>query len=226
MKSKEREEARRLRHEGYSVKEICQTLGVAKSSVSVWVRDIELTSEQRNRLIEKGSPRMRGRFDGAEANARKHLELRREYQEAGRLKAREQDPLHIAGCMLYWAEGRKARNRLELVNSDADLLKFYMKFLRESLDAPNDKMKIHVNCYLGNGIELTEIEDYWLKILDLSKSHLGKSVVNAQPTSSQQKGRKLLYGVCKLSVQSTELVQHVFGAIQEYSGIDKPEWLL
>jgi predicted transcriptional regulator len=175
MKSKEREEARRLRHEGYSVKEICQTLGVAKSSVSVWVRDIELTSEQRNRLIEKGSPRMRGRFDGAEANARKHLELRREYQEAGRLKAREQDPLHIAGCMLYWAEGRKARNRLELVNSDADLLKFYMKFLRESLDAPNDKMKIHqqaVSKKAGN--YFTEFANYQCKAPNLSNMSLAQ----------------------------------------------------
>lgn len=46
--------------------------------------------------------------------------------------------------------------------------------------------------------------------------------VNKQPTSSQQKGRKLPYGVCEVSVQSTKAVQHVFGAIQEYSGIDKP----
>lgn len=36
---------------------------------------------------------------------------------------------------------------------------------------------------------------------------------------------KLPYGVCTVQVCSTELVQHVFGAIQEYSGFDNPAWL-
>jgi transcriptional regulator with XRE-family HTH domain len=44
VKTAEREEARRLRRdEGLSVKELAGLLGVSKSSVSLWVRDIELT---------------------------------------------------------------------------------------------------------------------------------------------------------------------------------------
>jgi AcrR family transcriptional regulator len=42
-KEAEREEARRLRAEGLSVRRIATRLGVAKSSVSVWVRDVEVT---------------------------------------------------------------------------------------------------------------------------------------------------------------------------------------
>lgn len=226
LKSKEREEARRLRRQGYSVKEICQTLGVAKSSVSVWVRDIELTSEQRQRLIEKGNPRQRGYFAGSEAVAAKHQLIRREYQEIGRRKAKEGDPLHLAGCMLYWAEGAKSRNALTIVNSDVDMLTFYMRFLRQSLSVENNQIVIRITCYINNGISQKEIEEYWLKALSLPHSCIRKTIVNVQPVSSQQKGRKLPYGMCNISIFSTELVQHVFGAIQEYSGIDKPEWLL
>jgi len=40
-KDAERQEARRLRAEGASVKRIAKRLGVAQSSVSVWVRDVE-----------------------------------------------------------------------------------------------------------------------------------------------------------------------------------------
>jgi len=36
----------------------------------------------------------------------------------------------------------------------------------------------------------------------------------------------LLYGTCEIAIHETRLVQQVFGAIQEYTGIDKPEWLL
>lgn len=51
MKQDKRAEARRLRQEqGLSVNQICKQLGVAKSSVSVWVRDIQLTEEQKAEL--------------------------------------------------------------------------------------------------------------------------------------------------------------------------------
>ena len=36
---------------------------------------------------------------------------------------------------------------------------------------------------------------------------------------------KLPYGVCTLKVHSTQAVQHIYGAIQEYAGFDQPAWL-
>jgi len=47
VKPEARDEARRLRFEGASINEIEKTLGVARSSVSRWVSDIELSPEQR-----------------------------------------------------------------------------------------------------------------------------------------------------------------------------------
>jgi len=226
MKKEQREEARRLRREeGLSVKEICTRLGVAKSSVSVWVRDIELTFEQRLSL-KKRNPVYAGQHLGAQTNILKHRELRRQYQEEGRQKARENDPLHIAGCMLYWGEGKKNKNSLILTNSDPGMMVFYIKFLRQSLTLSNENISVYLNCYLGNGLSVVEIENFWLDLLELPRNCLGKTIVNAQPHSSQQKGRKLNYGVCNLAVHNTRIVHHVYGAIQEYSGIDKPEWLM
>ncbi len=128
--------------------------------------------------------------------------------------------------MLYWGEGEKARNALSIANSDPGLLMFYLKFLRESLQVDDNLITIRITCYLGNGLELVEIENYWLNAFNLPRSCLSKSTMNIQPVSSQQKGRKLKYGVCNLTVYSTTLIQHVLGAIQEYTGIDKPEWLM
>ena len=51
MKTDERNEARRLRALGWSIREIQAHLGVARSSVSIWVRDVPLTQEQRDELI-------------------------------------------------------------------------------------------------------------------------------------------------------------------------------
>jgi DNA-binding CsgD family transcriptional regulator len=225
MKAIEREQARALRREGQSIKEICRALGVSKSSVSVWVRDIVLTEAQIETLQARQAVKA-GQSSGGRTNHAKFLRFRQEYQAEGRAKAQEGEPLHLAGCMLYWAEGRKSRNHLELVNSDAAMLQFYVSFLRKSLHVQDEKMRLYINCYTNNGITLTQIENYWLNTLGLPRDCLGKTQVNNQPKSSKQLGRKLLYGVCNVSLNSTRLVQHVLGAIQEYTGIDKPEWLL
>ena len=54
MKLKEKSEARRLRFLGCSLNEIQERLGIAKSSISLWVRDVELTPEQKKELSRKG----------------------------------------------------------------------------------------------------------------------------------------------------------------------------
>ncbi|MEP7291210.1 MAG: hypothetical protein ABI835_05480, partial [Chloroflexota bacterium] len=224
-KPHERVEARRLRREGMSLKDIAKLLGVAKASVSVWVRDIPLTDEQNATLRDKYH-HYDAKIKGSRANFQKGLEQRIAYQQEGRAKAREGDSLHLAGCMLYWAEGSKSRASLELVNSDPDMLSFFIKFLRESLCVSETKLSARIICYTNNGVSIQEIESYWLNKLSLQRTALRKTTDNAQPKSSQQRGRKLMYGVCVLSVHSVKAKQHVYGALQEYIGIDKPEWVL
>jgi hypothetical protein len=226
MKKDQREEARRLRREqGLAITDICKQLGVAKSSVSVWVRDIVLTEAQQVAL-NKQHYAYWAQMRGAHTNAIKGREQRRIYQEEGRQKAREGDPLHLAGCMLYWGEGTKTRNSLQMSNSDAGMLIFFIHFLKESLIVSSNQIILRIFCYLGNGLSEQEIESYWLQKLQLPPQCLRKTVVNVRPISSQQKGRKLLYGTCEISVHETRLIQHVLGAIQEYGGIEKPEWLM
>ncbi|MAS33200.1 MAG: hypothetical protein CL610_04285 [Anaerolineaceae bacterium] len=226
MKPEKREAARRLRREGQSINEIVHALGVSKSSVSLWVRDVELTPQQQRALYDRRGPRYEAQTNGSKAVAAKYRALRLAYQEEGRAKAREMDPLHMAGCMLYWAEGKKRRNTLAFTNSDASMICFYVnKFLRQCLQVDNERITIYLNYYLGNGLSQEEVEYYWLSLLQLPRSSLRSIVVNAQPSSSEQKGRKLIYGVCEVDVNDTKLTQHVYGAIQEYSGIDNPEWL-
>lgn len=221
----EREQARVLRAGGMSVKDIARQLGVSKSSISVWVRDIPLSDAQQAALQEKHR-QYEATLKGSQANREKGLRQRLTFQQEGRARAREGDTLHLAGCMLYWAEGAKDRTSLRIVNSDPDMLAFFCRFLREALSVPDEKMTVRVICYTNNGISVDEIETYWLTLLGLPRECLRRTIVNQQPKSSRQRGRKLMYGVCVLYVHSTHLVQHFYGAIQEYAGIDKPAWIL
>jgi hypothetical protein len=224
-KNVQRDLARQMRQEqGLPINDIAKQIGVSLSSVSLWVRDIKLSSEQEETL-RWNNKRIDAQKAGSQANVIKHRALRQQYQEEGRIKAREGDLLHIQGSMLYWAEGAKGRDGIKFSNSDIDMMIVFIRFLRECLIIPEEKITLYIHCYLGNGLYLENIENYWLNSLDMHHSQIRKSTVNNQPISSQQKGRKLLYGVGHLTVNSARYVQHIFGAIQEYTGINKPEWL-
>jgi AcrR family transcriptional regulator len=224
MKAKEREEARRLRAEGISVKAIAAQVGVSTSSVSRWVRDIELSAEQRADLAMR-DPSVVGHPAGGLARAAYAREERRRWQEDGRALARAGDPLHRSGCFLYWAEGTKDRNRVTLTNSDPDLLLVFRRFLARCFAVPDERLVFAVNCFLGNGLTLEEIEAHWLGVLELPRACLRASTVNTPSSASRGRGRTLLHGTGRLEVCSTAIVQSIYGAIQEYAGIDRPEWL-
>jgi hypothetical protein len=133
----------------------------------------------------------------------------------------------MAGCMLYWAEGSKARNVLTFANSDRNMLRFFSRFLRKSLGVAAEDYRVRLNVYTNNGLSLRAIEDYWLEALQAPRSCLRGHSLNHYPTStSGSKRNRLPYGVCSLRVaRSTWLVQHIAGAIQEYADFEQPKWL-
>jgi transposase-like protein len=53
----------------------------------------------------------------------------------------------------------------------------------------------------------------------------------ARRLAYQERGRqkkrknKLPYGTCRISVHSTEIVQTIYGSIQEFVGFDRADWL-
>ena len=105
-KIEEKMKAREYRRQGKSILWIARKLNVAKSSVSTWTRDIELTDEQYE-YLQNSEERQEAQRKAAEANVIVHRNKRLKYQESGRKQAREGCLLHQGGCMLYWAEGKK-----------------------------------------------------------------------------------------------------------------------
>ena len=214
-------EARHLRSvEGRSIKEIAERVGASQSLVSIWVRDIVLTTRQRGVLIDRARVR-RTRSRMA------HFRNRRlRHQARGRAQARRSEPAHAAGCMLYWAEGSKSRNSVQFVNSDREMVRYFVDFLRAYYGVPDERFRIACNLFADHLERQREIEQFWLDTLCLPQSCLRKSTVNVYSKYSQKKRtNRLPYGTVRVCVHSTEIVQSIYGAIQEYAGFERPEWL-
>lgn len=144
------------------------------------------------------------------------------YQDEERLKAREGHPLHLAGCMLYWAEGAKDSNRLYFVNSDSNMLRLFMRFLREELHVQDEEITLYVHCHTTDIDQHRTITAYWLNTLALPESCFRKILIKQGSETSRN---VLLNGICSIRVYNVKVLQHIYGAIQEYAGFDHLAWL-
>jgi transposase-like protein len=220
-----RAEARRLRSEGgMTIRTIATRLGVAPSTVHHWTRGIALTREQRDAIRHSDAAR-RARAAGNQAMRAQARQRRLAAQDHGRQLAGQTDPLHLAGCMLYWAEGSKRRNDVEFTNSDPDLMRTFVDFLTRCHGVPPNDIRLTLNVHLDNGLRLSEIEERWLTRLNLPRPCLGCHTLNRTSGASAQPRRTLPYGTARVVVHSTFIVQSIYGAIQEYARIERPEWL-
>jgi hypothetical protein len=127
--------------------------------------------------------------------------------------------------MLHWAEGSKSRNVVALTNSDPDMLAVFVRFMRRCYGVGDEQFALAVNCHLNNGLSFEEIERWWLHRLALPAACRRGASVNRPSRASRWRRNVLLYGTARVCVYSTFIVQSIYGAIQEYAGIDRAEWL-
>lgn len=221
--------ARRLRSEGMPYKRIAKQVGASVSTVYAWTNDIQLTPAQieRNRTGPGGPANPADVRRRAYSWSRKCRNQRLARQREGRSRALDGDPIHLAGCLLYWAEGSKSKNVLTFSNSELPMVRLFRDFVTECFDVGPERFSLTLHVYLNNGLEIGEIEHFWLNGLDLPESVLRKHAIDPTPTSSSgRKRNKLPYGVCSLRVlRSSDILHHIYGAIQEYAGFDEPSWL-
>lgn len=213
------------RYEGRSIKEIARVLGVSKSSVSLWVRDIELSDEQHAALQARNGLHERQRLANAAMRAKARIR-RVAAQDDGRRRVRQADKLYVIGCMLYWAEGSRNRNKLVFTNSDPEMVRVFVNFLRCAFGVPANRIRLTCNLFADHEERQRQIEDFWLEVAGLQRASLCKSTVNHySPYTKKKRTNKLPYGTCRVVINSTELAQTIYGSIQELAGFDRPEWL-
>jgi hypothetical protein len=101
--------------------------------------------------------------------------------------------LRAAGCMLFWAEGSKARNHAEIVNADPEVIRLFAKFLRAYFDVPDEKFRVACNLFADHLEKQREIEDFWLAVVGVPRTCLTKTMVNRYSPYSKKKRRNKLH---------------------------------
>jgi hypothetical protein len=157
----EQQQARQLRRTGLPLAEIALRVGVSKSSVSLWVRDVEFDPLPR-------PPRGRRRVPNA-LQRRKQAEIDRLVTEGrmrvGRLSERE---FLVAGLALYAGEGAKRDGAVKFANSDPQMIEFYCAWLRRFFEI--DETRLRVRLYLHQGLDLDASVVFWSGLTGIPES--------------------------------------------------------
>ena len=115
---------------------------------------------------------------------------------------------------------------MQFVNSEPAMVRYFVEFLRRHYDVPDDALRVDCNLFADHIERQREIEQFWLDTLELPATCLRKSTVNVHSKHSKKKRQgRLPDGTVRVVVHSTELLQQIYGAIQEYGGFERPEWL-
>jgi transcriptional regulator with XRE-family HTH domain len=161
-----RAKARELRGQGMNYEEIAGALGVAKSSVSLWVRDLPTPTRLSYEECRKRSAEGARRYWEAERpvrEARRAAVREAAAAEIGELTDRE---ILIAGAIAYWCEGAKNKpyrrsDRVIFTNSDPALIQFFLRFLTAA-GTPPENLTFQV--YIHENADVRSAELFWLNV--------------------------------------------------------------
>jgi hypothetical protein len=210
-----RAQARNLREQGHDYDQIAAELGVSKSSVSLWVRDLPrppgLSYEECRRRAAEGVQR----YWAAQRP------IREAEREAARVAAAAQiGPLNdrevlIAGAIAYWCEGSKDKpyrraDRVSFVNSDPTLITFFLRFLEAAGVAP-DQLIFRV--YVHESADADAAEHFWREVTHAQVAQFRRPTLKRHnPRTVRKNVGPDYHGCLRIDVRrSTDLYQKIEG---------------
>ncbi|HLM84340.1 MAG TPA: helix-turn-helix domain-containing protein [Candidatus Bathyarchaeia archaeon] len=205
-----------MRKKGKSYKEISRKLGIPKSTMHYWFKNLQWSEKIKDNLTERSVKLSRKRIKKViKANKERWLKWREDFKKeaAEEFPKLRKNPTFIAGLMLYWGEGdSKLKNTTRLTNTDPRMISLFCKFVVEILKVPRSDIKAHLTIYPD--LSDSKCKKYWSKETKLPINQFNKTQViyGKHPT------RRLENGICSIRVpRSCGLKEKIFVWIDLFS---------
>jgi len=212
--AKVKETARKLRNEGGSINDISAELSVAKSTISLWVRDVELPKAI---LAKMQQYEIAGRTRGLSAiAARRDLDDQLILKYAGEMWSQldlfdNKDFWKICAALLFWCEGAKRLSNMMFSNSDPEMVSLYMKALRKGFDINENKFSVQLHLHEYHDVEKQVA--YWSKLMGIPVNQFNKPYIKPHTGKRKREGYpgcvSLRYGEARLA-RKLSAIYHVF----------------
>jgi len=223
-KSREKNEAKEMRKEGMSIKDIATFLNISKSSASLWCREIVLSQKQKqkiyNKMIKAGH---RGRIKGAEKNKKKRLERIKTHEaDAKKILTHlsDRDKLML-GLGLYWGEGAKTK-RVHLSNSDPVMIRLFQHILEDIFFVKRDQLVPRININEIHRDSEKDLLKFWSSLLELPERQFKKTRFIPVQNKKIYSNYNEHFGTLSLKVEkSTDLNYKIIAFINRLKDLDR-----
>lgn len=207
--------ARELRAQGLDYEEIAGALGVSKSSVSLWVRDMprpgRLSYEECRKRAAEGS-RLYWEVERPAREAQREAVRAAAAGQIGVLSKRE---ILIAGAIAYWCEGTKSKphRRQECVvfiNSDPGLIRFFLLFL---LAAGVEPTQLRFRVHIHETADVSAAEQFWRDVTAADPAQFQRTTLKTHNPRTIRKNVGADYHGCLIVKvrQSADLYRRIEG---------------
>jgi len=123
-----------------------------------------------------------------------------------------EEKLKIAGIMLYWAEGTLKGNTVDFANSNPQMIRIFLRFLREICGISEERLRVYFYGYSYHN--LNKLKSYWHNVTEVSLSQFTKPYIRkGNPNLSE---RKLQYGLIHIRYSDKRLLETIKFWIDEY----------
>ena len=195
-------QARVLRADGRTLLDIATELGVAKSSVSLWVRDVAFEARGRRPSVDR-RPHPQ------------HLAKVAEIAECDRL-GRERigtlssDAFLAAGTALYAGEGSKSDGKVTFANTNPEMMALFCAWLRRFFVI--DESRVRARVYLHEGLDLDAAEAYWSSVTGVPRGQFNRACrAKADPSIRLSKHE---YGCAYLDYHRSRTHREIMGLVR------------
>lgn len=220
-----RARALKLRLRGRSYSEIQKELGVAKSTLSGWFKDVVLSDMAKTRLASRtriGAEVFIKLNKAQTHHARERVALIRA-RSRQTIRPFSQADLRILGAALYWAEGYKrpivrdgrevTSHAVSFLNSDPDMIRLFIVFLERSLGVSRSDIRATMRLY--SHINEEEARRYWMRATELPAEQFRRSTnLITGASKGKRPFNRLPYGTLQISVYRTDTFHEIMGLIE------------
>ncbi|MSU45217.1 MAG: hypothetical protein EXS47_01120 [Candidatus Zambryskibacteria bacterium] len=186
------------RNKKYSIKEISDYLKVSVDATTFFFRKQNI---QRRTQKEAQYEKFLKKTPSFKKNILKNADLK---------------TLSIIGIMLYWAEGFKGNDSstyqaVDFTNSDPNMIKIFLKFLRSTYSLNESKLRILLYCYSDQNV--TDLVRFWSKTTLIPQSQFSKPYVKS---NFNKDGNKMKHGMVHVRYSDKKLLLDIKSMIEFY----------
>lgn len=189
-------EAIKLRKQGQSIAYVEKTLGIPRSTLSGWFKDVPLTNAQKKKLHKNWENALvKARKEAVKwhnARKRERIDLARSsaLETLNKINLMDNSTLELSLALLYLGEGSKKKVETSLASSDPEILRFYIAALKRLYDV--ETCVLSCQLYLRADQNPNDMRRYWSKTLRIPLSQFRYTNLDkrtqGRPTYTDYKG--------------------------------------